>query len=114
MRRKMPKVLALKPIDFCILTVVGLYQLGVRETLLSDRADRTTAAPLLTRGVSDHASEMLRHEPEEGCDDQRHQGEPPLNVKQRAGEIDDAQDAGERAPAPGDGKVLEPRHVPAA
>ena len=94
----MPKVLALKPVDFCFLTVVGLHQLGVRETLLSDRADRTAAAPPLTGGTPDQAGEMSRDEPEEGGDDQRYQGELPLDVQQRSGEVDDAQDVGQGVP----------------
>ena len=107
----MPKVLALKTIDFCFLAVVGLHQLGVRETFLSDRADRTAAAPLLTGGTPDQAGEMPWHEPEEGGDDQRYQGELPLDVQQRAGEVDDAQDVGDSVPDAREDKALDRCYV---
>src|SRR5439155_714173 len=99
------------PVDLSLLAVVGLHQLGVGEAFLSDRADRTAPAPCLTGGVPNHPREPEGHEPEEGSDDQRHQRELPLNVKQGAGEVDDAQDVGDHVPDAREDEALDRRHV---
>ena len=110
-RLELPEVLALKPVDLSLLAVVGLHQLGVGEAFLSDRADRTAPAPCLTGGVPNHPREPEGHEPEEGSDDQRHQRELPLNVKEGAREVDDARDVGDHVPDAREDKALDRRHV---
>jgi hypothetical protein len=79
-----------------LLAVVGLHQRGIREALLRHGADRSAAAPLLTRGALDQAGEAPGGEPEERCHEQGHEREVPLEVEERRTEEEDLEQVGER------------------
>ena len=79
-------------VDGLVLTVVGLDESAGRDRLLGDGAQRAAAAGALARDVLDEAGEALRDPPEDWDDDERGEGQLPLQPQQGADEEDQLDD----------------------
>jgi hypothetical protein len=107
-----PLVLALEALELRVLAVRGLDQHVVAEALLSNRAKRAGAAPLLARGLLDQPREAARNVQEDGSDHERHERQAPVQVDQRAREEDDAKQRGQPVGHSREDEALDGLHVP--
>ena len=97
----------MEALDLELLRVVGLDEVRVGEALLGDRADGAAAPPLLARRLLDQAREPPRAEEEEREDGERHEGELPAEIEERAGEEDDAKHVGNGVGHPREHEALD-------
>ena len=101
------EVLSVEALDLELLSVVGLDEVRVGEALLGDRADGAAAPAFLARRLLDQAREPSRAEEEEWEDGQRHEGELPAEIEERAGEEDDAEQVGHGVGHPREHEALD-------